>query len=132
MRLVADSHIAVWYAQNSLQLSSAARDALDGVEAEGGIVVSVATLIDLWYVTRTTEGVTRTELDRLREDLLSSPVVDLHPITVEIADAYTEIDRGVIGDPWDRFILATAQALALPLVTRDAAIQRAGLVETIW
>ncbi len=54
--------VAVWYAQNSLQLSSAARDALDGVDADGGIVVSVATLIDLWYVTRTTEGVTRTEL----------------------------------------------------------------------
>ncbi len=102
MRLVADSHIAVWYAQNSQQLSSAAREALDGVEADGGIVVSVATLIDLWYVTRTTEGVTRTELDRLREDLLSSPIVDLHPITVDIADAYTEIDRGLISDPWDR------------------------------
>jgi len=62
VRLVADSHIAVWYAQNSPQLSSAARDALDGVDADGGIVVSVATLIDLWYVTRTTEGVTRTNL----------------------------------------------------------------------
>lgn len=45
MRLVADSHIAVWYAQDSPQLSSAARDALDGVDAGGGIVVSVATLM---------------------------------------------------------------------------------------
>ncbi|MEA2494004.1 MAG: hypothetical protein QOJ29_1915, partial [Thermoleophilaceae bacterium] len=35
-------------------------------------------------------------------------------------------------DPWDRFIVATAKALALPLVTRDAAIRDSNLIETIW
>jgi PIN domain nuclease of toxin-antitoxin system len=35
-------------------------------------------------------------------------------------------------DPWDRFIVATARALALSLVTRDEHIGTARLVETIW
>lgn len=73
MRLVADSHTAVWYIQDSPQLSSVAGEALDGAEREGGIVVSVATLVDLWYVTQTTQGVSKAELDALRNDLLTSP-----------------------------------------------------------
>lgn len=132
MRVVADSHIALWYANGSTRLSEPARSALASAENEGGIVVSVATLIDLWYVTQTTESISSADLIRLRAGMLSSPAVDLHPVTVEVADTYTEIDRSALRDPWDRFIVATARALALPLVTRDSAIRRAGLVETLW
>jgi PIN domain nuclease of toxin-antitoxin system len=40
--------------------------------------------------------------------------------------------RDALGDPWDRFITATAMALGLPLVTRDRRIRESGPVETIW
>lgn len=132
MRLVADSHAVVWYAKGSPQLSAPARDALVEAEDEGGIVVSAATLIDLWYVTQTTEAVSADELGRLRAGLLASPAVDLHPLDLAVVDAYTQIERTVLRDPWDRFIVATATALGLPLVTRDSAIRRSGLVETLW
>lgn len=132
MRVVADSHTALWYAQGSTRLSEAARSALSGAEDEGGIVVSIATLIDLWYVTQTTKGVTSDDLQRLRSGMLSSPAVHLHPVDVAISDAYASIDRSALADPWDRLILATALALELPLVTRDGAIRAAGLVPTIW
>lgn len=132
MRLVADSHAVVWYAKGSSQLSADARAALVGAEADGGLVVSVATLIDLWYVTQTTEAVSAAELGRLRNELLDSPSVDLHPVDVGVADAYAGIERSVLRDPWDRLIVATAKALQVPLVTRDSAIERAGLVQTLW
>jgi len=45
---------------------------------------------------------------------------------------HLSIPRGALGDPWDRFILATARALELPLVTRDGRIQKTKLVETVW
>lgn len=51
MRVVADSHAIVWYVQGSLRLSEPAAIALAESEAVGDLVVSVATLIDLWYVT---------------------------------------------------------------------------------
>ena len=75
---------------------------------------------------------TKDDLDRLRTGLLASDSVHLQPVTIEIVDAYVGIDRGALGDRWDRLIVATAQALGLPLVTRDGQIRTAGLVETIW
>lgn len=87
MRVVADSHTAHWYANGSARLSAPARRALANAEdEEGGIVVSVATLIDLWYVTQTTQGVSGADLDRLRVGMLSSPAVELYPVDVAVSD----------------------------------------------
>ncbi len=132
MRVVADSHAVFWYLQGSSRLSEMAATTLADAEASEGIVVSVATLVDLWYVTQTTEAVTQDDLARVRATLEASAQIDLQVIDAAVADASTAIPRSLLADPWDRFIVATASALALPLVTRDAAIHDARLVETIW
>lgn len=132
MRVVGDSHAIVWYVQGSRHLSRQAFDAMSEAEASDGLVVSVATLIDLWYVTQTTEAVTADDLSQLRDRLLSSSVVELYPIDLAVIDATTSIPRPVLTDPWDRFIVATAQALDLPLVTRDGRIRDSKLANTIW
>ena len=85
----------------------------------------------MWYVTQTTEAIGRDELATVRRTLLASPHVDLHPVDVPVADAYAGIDRALLRDPWDRLIVATALALELPLVTKDAAIQRTCLIQTV-
>jgi PIN domain nuclease of toxin-antitoxin system len=59
-------------------------------------------------------------------------MVTLHPIDVAVVDATTSIARDTLTDPWDRFIVATAQTLNSPLVTRDERIRASGLVQTIW
>jgi PIN domain nuclease of toxin-antitoxin system len=53
-------------------------------------------------------------------------------VTLEVVAAFQRIPRDALGDPWDRFISATAMALELPLVTRDRRITELDLVETIW
>jgi PIN domain nuclease of toxin-antitoxin system len=132
VRVVADSHAIVWYVQGSSRLAEGARSALVESEQSEGIVVSVATLVDLWYVTQTTQSIGAADVARLQARLDASPNVDLHAIDVAVADAFTLIPRTVLTDPWDRFIVATAKALALPLVTRDGAIRESNLVETVW
>lgn len=132
MRVVADSHAIVWYLGGSSRLSARAKNALSEAESTDGIVVSVATLIDLWYVSQTTKAVGPDELAKLRRWLVSSLAVSLHPIDVVVVDEAMVIPRDVLSDPWDRFIVATASALALTLVTRDGSIQAAGLVATLW
>lgn len=132
MRVVADSHAIFWHLQRSPRLSRPAANALTDASADEGIVVSVATLVDLWYVTQTTRAVTTDDLTLVRDALASSARVDLHVIDAAVADAYMAIPRSLLRDPWDRFIVATASALAIPLVTCDNAIQQAQLVDTVW
>ena len=132
MRVLADSHAVVWHLQGSSRLSAPAAEALAEAEATDGVVVSVATLVDLWYVTQTTRKVTAAHLAGLRNALLSSAAFILQPIDLPIVDATTSISREVLTDPWDRFIVGTARALALPLVTRDSAIRETRLAATIW
>jgi hypothetical protein len=66
--------------------------------------------------------------------LLRDPKTSLEaePITLDVTAAFRQIPRDALGDPWDRFITATAMTLGLPLVTRDRRIRESGLVETIW
>jgi hypothetical protein len=75
VRVVADSHAIVWYVQGSKRLSERAGEVLAEAEAERSLVVSVATLIDLWYVSQTTQSVTAEQLAALRERLASSEAV---------------------------------------------------------
>ena len=49
VKVVADSHAIVWYLQGSERLSAVAEQALIESEMTEGVVISVATLIDLWY-----------------------------------------------------------------------------------
>lgn len=132
MRIVADSHAVVWYLQGSDRLSDIARETIAGAVQEKALVVSTATIIDLWYVSPTTKGVTEEDLADLRHRLSGSDAVTFEPITVAVAEASMTIPRSVLGDPWDRLIVATAMALTVPLVTRDGRIRNASVVETIW
>lgn len=132
MRVLADSHAILWQSQRSPELSVLAADALLEAEETDGVIVSVASLVDLWYVTQTTKGISDAELLSLREQINASPELSLHPIDEDIAYATTAIPRDTLADPWDRFIVATAKVLDIALVTRDTAIRDSKLVPTIW
>ncbi len=94
--------------------------------------MSIVTLVELWYVTQTTGGVSQEELDAISEQVSSSLTMGFAPVDEAVAGKFTTIDRDLLRDPWDRFIVATALAFALPLVTADRRIQKSGLVEAIW
>jgi PIN domain nuclease of toxin-antitoxin system len=118
--------------KDSERLSATAASALTEAEATDGVILSVASLVDLWYVTQTTKATTEADLGELREKMSASPELSLHPVDEDVADTTTAIPRDVLADPWDRFIVATTKVLELPLVTRDRAIRDSGLVSTIW
>ena len=135
MRVVADTHALLWYLLDDpdRRLSPAALAVLEEAESTDGISVSVASVVDLWYVIRTRGTFTDDQLDQVF-GLLRDPETSLEaePVTLDVAAAFRQIPRDALGDPWDRFITATAVALDLPLVTRDRRIRESGLVETIW
>lgn len=49
MRVLADSHVMLWYLGDLERLSPTAHTVLNEAEDSDGIAVSVATLMDLWY-----------------------------------------------------------------------------------
>ena len=131
MRVVADSHAIVWYVQGSSRLADGARTAL----VESDRAKASAYRSPRWSTSGTSpkpRNPSAPTTARLQARLDASANVDLHAIDVAVADAFTLIPRTVLTDPWDRFIVATAKALALPLVTRDGAIRESNLVETVW
>jgi PIN domain nuclease of toxin-antitoxin system len=135
VRVVADSHALYFYLFSPARLSQAALEALGVAEDSDGIVASVATLADLWYVDNKAGGspFPPGAFDSLRRTLLD-PETNLHaePILTETMEHYDRVPLSVVKDPFDRFILATAAQLRLPLVTADRAVSAAGLVEVIW
>jgi PIN domain nuclease of toxin-antitoxin system len=132
VKLVADSHAVLWYTQASGRLSERAATALTEAEATDGVIVSVVSLLDLWYVTQTTKALTEAEVSEVRATIVTTPAFILQPVDLAIIDATTAISRDLLSDPWDRFIVATAKVLGIALVTKDAAIRDSKLVPTIW
>lgn len=133
MAVVVDTHALVWYLNASPSLSEAARAAIAKAETASEVVVSVATLIDVWYVSQTTGAVSPREVqqiirlvNRRRSGFRAAAV------TAAIAVESNRIGKLVLPDPWDRLIVATARVRHLDLVTRDRAINASGLVTTIW
>lgn len=132
MRVVADSHAIVWYGHDSPRLSGRAREILDEAVESDGVILSIVTLVELWYVTKTTRGVSQEELDAISEQVSSSPRMAFFPVDEAVAGKFTTIDRHLVRDPWDRFIVATALAFDLLLATADRRVPNSGLVETVW
>jgi len=133
MRVLADTHAVIWYLQGSGALSAKASQVLREAAETDLIVVSAATLIDLWYLKCKQRDFTHEELRLIRDEVVN-PAGDfmLAPVDLGVVDAFETIDAEALRDPWDRLITATAMSLELPLVGRDRQIAESGLVDVIW
>lgn len=133
MAVVVDTHALVWYLNNDRSLSATATHAIARAEAAGEAVVSVASFIDLWYVSQTTGAVSPSEVDQIvRLVRKRGSGFRVAGVTAAIAIESNNIGRAALPDPWDRLIVATAKVRALPLVTRDRRVTGSGLVPTVW
>lgn len=136
MRVIADSHSLLYYLFTPDRLSEPAFEALGNAENGDGLVVSAATLGDLWY---SSHKIGKRALTPGAFEALHGTVLDPENEGFEVAavDAATmarlmSFPLSMLPDPWDRMIVATALHLGVPLVTKDRAITATGVVETIW
>jgi PIN domain nuclease of toxin-antitoxin system len=135
VRVVADSHSLLYYLFTPDQLSDAALDALGTAEDTDGVVVSAATLGDLWYSSQKIgkRALTPGAFESLRDTVLDPESrFEVAALDAETMAYLQSFPLGALPDPWDRLIVSTAIQYGLPLVTKDRAITGTGAVEVIW
>ncbi len=130
---VADTHALYWHIAGDARLSETVRGILTDVDnGLHRVWVPSIVLVEMTYLI---------ERGRIApkplEHLLWSTLGDdasylIADLSRETADALRRVPRRAIPDMPDRIIVATALQLGLPLLSRDAAITRAGVVQTIW
>ena len=64
------------------------------------------------------------------EDLFSNPAYQ--PLDLTCEQVYLADEARPNDDPFDALICAAARSVGLPVLTRDEAIVRSGLVKTLW
>jgi PIN domain nuclease of toxin-antitoxin system len=129
---VADTHALIWYLTDSDQLGPEASAAFDACDTgEAAIYVPTICLVELIYLQ---------EKGRIPDDMKAA--LDIHltsgrtglytvDLTPTVVKALAEVSRDLVPDLPDRIVAATAKALNLPLLTRDRALQKAGL-NIVW
>ena len=128
--IVLDTHVWVWWVNDSTQLSEAQRQEIARNE-DDQIGISV---ISCWEVAKLCEYgrlELPVELAEWFQESLRYPGVSLLDLTPEIAIESTTLPGAFHSDPFDQMIVATARVHDCPLVTSDDEIVRYPYVRSV-
>jgi PIN domain nuclease of toxin-antitoxin system len=128
---VSDTHALLFHASGSGALGPKARRVFTDAEGQrASVYVPAAVIWEVTLLARAGRVNLRRSTDDFFSDLFSNPAFQPHDLTagqVFAADAL-RFNR----DPFDALIVAAAQSMDLPLLTRDAGIRASGTVKVIW
>jgi PIN domain nuclease of toxin-antitoxin system len=122
VRLLLDTHIALWSVSDDSKLSGKVRDLI--AEEANSIAVSVASLWEI-AIKRATKPAAMPVTAREALNYFKNsgyqllPVAESHAVAVEALPNHH-------GDPFDRIIIAQAKSESLRLITRDRQVARYG------
>ncbi len=130
--LLLDTHILVWWKTAPSQLTKAQASALLEVErGRGQAAISAITLRELAKMAERGLVETPISLDLWLEEIETSPLLSVLPLTARITAESVRLGEGVPKDPADQIIIATARCHGLRLLTADERIRRWGKVPLI-
>ncbi|MGS2724318.1 type II toxin-antitoxin system VapC family toxin [Porticoccus sp. GXU_MW_L64] len=131
--LIIDTHVLVWWVNDSEQLSATARKVIDHTLANNGEVIISS--ISAWEIAMLVEKnrlILSMDVSSWLEEVVQIEGVRFAPVDNEICIHSTTLPGEFHKDPADRMIVATARKLAAPLVTADKKILNYKHVKTIW
>ncbi len=132
MAVVLDTCAWIWLCAEPDKLSTTAGEIIQREQKRNGLVVSV---FSCWEVAKLVQkGKLKFAIPCREwiEQAIRSPGVTMHPLTPEICLESTALPGSFHGDPADQIIVATARALALPVLTCDRKIRTYPHVSAMW
>jgi PIN domain nuclease of toxin-antitoxin system len=128
-RLLLDTHIVVRWLTNPKKLSREQSRVLESaIRQAEPLTLSAISLLEIAVLGSGGKLGLKVALEELFEDL-QSPVFQILPLTYEVAAEVVSL--GVLRDPADRAIVATARVHRLRLVTSDQRITESKLVAVV-
>ena len=128
---VCDTHSLLFHAASSARLGKRAARFFERCERREAILyVPAAVIWECSVLTRVTRISLQRGLRAFFEDLFSNPAYQLLDLTSD--QIFRAHELGFARDPFDALIVAAAQAVELPLLTRDEEIRASGAVAVLW
>jgi PIN domain nuclease of toxin-antitoxin system len=128
---VVDTHPLIFHAAGGGRLGPKAARFFERCERrEAALYVPAAVIWECGLLARVARVNLRRSVRSFFDDLFSNPSyqpLDLTPEQVFLAD-----ELRFTRDPFDGLIVAAAQTIGLPLITRDAAIRESAAVRVMW
>ncbi len=130
--IVLDTHVWLWWLSEFEPLSRKAKRVIERAVDKSGVYISS---ISAWEVAQlAARG--RLHLTSDPRDWIarseSLPFLRFVPVDNQVAVRSVQLPGTIHQDPADRIIIATAQILGVPLVTKDAKLARYPHVKTVW
>lgn len=130
-RLLLDTHVVVRWLADPKKLSRGQSRILDAaVRRSEPVALSAITLLEIAVLTADGRLRLKAALDELLVALQANPLVQVIPLSYEIASEVASLGGG-LRDPADRAIVATTRVHRLRLVTSDQRIIESKLVPVV-
>ena len=138
--ILLDTHVLIWWANGDrLRLSATALAAIDAaIECAGqpggtpGLLVSAISCWEVALLANRGRLALSLDVERWLALLASHPAVRLLALDVAVAVAATRLPEPFHADPADRFLVAQARELGIPLLSADSKIRSYAHVHSLW
>ena len=138
--ILLDTHALIWWAAgNHLRLLANALAAIDQeIESAGrpggsaGLLVSAISCWEVAMLVNRGRLALSLDVERWLALLASHPAVRLLGLDPAVAVAATRLPEPFHADPADRFLVAQARELGIPLLSADNKILSYGHVRSLW
>ena len=129
--ILLDTHVLIWWANGEQdRLSNTAIAAIEAEEQQ-----RLVSAISCWEVAMLVDrgrlGLS-VDMERWLNLVASVPRLQLLPLSPAVAVASTRLPGTFHADPADRFLVAQARDLNIPLVTADSKIRAYPHVRSLW
>ena len=134
LTLLLDTHILIWFAEGSSELSEPTVGRLETAARKAGLAVSVISFWEVAMLHHRQRISLSLPLVSWRDIVLETPGFIEAPLAGDIAIESVNLPGELHGDPADRILIATARLNGWTLVTRDDRVLdygRAGNVDVL-